>query len=340
MSNSKKNQNLISTLIIVCVLFGVLFVIFIGVKKCFIDNVCESSSSTFENIIKAENNKNGLHIENDKNIYTIYYKVPSIKSPTNQVEEFFNIDTGKENFKNLSEDLPSPFFTCNNQQNRINRKIIYVILDISKSVVNDIGNGYEGYFDQVASIIHTTLNKEVLHPEDEIRIRFLGTNKDKVRNIDFTGPQFKYLISKNDVQKKNTLKLLSYSNDPMTKCDNTDSVISVEDLIQKISTEYNQRKLTPDNLTNITELLEKISSEVDLEKDNFKSVSYIVFTDGISDDGYAGCRDNLAEHCGTNLRGLNMNNDTANRAYLIWVKDRGIQETFRRLFNGILINFQ
>ena len=341
MENNSKNSRLASIAIMISTFLVIIVIIFIGFKKCVLENKCKSPNRSFETVIKAEDNKDGLHIESNKVMYSIYYKVPDKAGLINsEKEEFFNIDTTIENFENLSNGLESPFFVCNNQHNRMNRKVIYVVLDISKSVVNDIGNGYDGYFDQVASIIHTILSKEVLHPEDEIRIRFLGTNKDKVKNIDFTGPSFKYEISKNGVQKKNTLTLLSYSNEPLTKCDNNDSVVSVQGLIEKISDAYNQRKTTPDNNTYITSLLEKLSNEIILEKDNFKSVSYIIFTDGISDDGYSKCDSFSAEQCGEGFKELNMNNDPSNKVYLIWVSDSQKKEIFRRIFSGMLINFQ
>ena len=104
--------------------------------------------------------------------------------------------------------------------------------------------------------------------------------------------------------------------------------------------EYNQRKTTPDNNTYIASLLEKLSNEIILEKDNFKSVSYIIFTDGISDDGYAKCDHFSAEQCGEGFKELNMNNDPSNKVYLIWVLDSQKNEIFRRIFSGMLINFQ
>lgn len=287
----------------------------------------------FTTIIKADKKITGLRVENNKNIYSIYYRIPSdTSSETSATEEFFKVDGNIDN--NFTKNPESPFFSCDSRENR---KLIYIVLDISGSVVNGIG---QGYFDQVISKIRNILSSEVLQPGDQIRIRFMGTNNEMVENIDFTGPQFSYDPSKNSVQRKNIINLLSYSDKPLTKCQDNANIVSLHDLSEKLRIEYDKRKQNPDQESNISNLLENISSEVSIGKDRFKSVSYILFTDGDSTDGYAGCGPNSAEECGKNIKELNMKNESSNKVYLIWVKDKNRQEIFRRLFKNMSINFQ
>ena len=288
---------------------------------------------SYTTIIKTNEKIVGLHVGNQGNTYSIYYRIPS-DSPSGieATEEFFQIDTNLDN--NFKEDLESPFFSCDN---RVNRKLLYIVLDISGSVVNGIG---QDYFNQVISKIRTILSSEILKPGDQIRIRFMGTNNEMVENLDFTGPQFNYDLSKNSVQRKNIINLLGYSDKPLTKCQDNANIVSLRDLSEKLRFEYDKRKQNPDQESNISNLLENISSEVSIEKDRFKSVSYIIFTDGDSTDGYAGCDSNPAEECGKNIKELNMKNESLNKVYLIWVKDKNKQEIFRRLFNNITVNFQ
>ena len=283
-------------------------------------------------VIEAKDSKDGVHVDNKNDKSTVYYRVAG--SSADGSEEFFVVDTPDGAFSDMKSGLDSPFFDC---ADRTDRKMVYIILDISKSVVDSAGGKY---FEQVASTIENIIDTEGLQPGDQIRLRFMGTNNDRLESLDFTGPHFEYDIAKNSVQKKDILTLLSISSDPITKCKSNDSVTSVQDLTQKIETAYEQRKENPDMESNISGLLAKIASEVSLEKTKFQSVRYIMFTDGDSTDGYDSCDTQLADQCGQDLKDLDMNNNPDNKAYVIWVKGTPKQDIIRRMFDGITINFQ
>ena len=329
MDSLQKNKRSIIILIVSAVLVTV---VLIGGGVWLVMYPPQSQSKPYENIIKVVEPKDGLRVETNGDTSSIYYRIPNIDGT--YTEEFFNINAAHV-LEDEQLDLESPFFSC---QKRGENKIMYIILDISGSVVDGIG---DDYFDQVISKIYTILSTDVMKPGDQIRIRFLGTNYDSVRNIDFTGPRFRYDATKrNPVQKKNTLNLTGYSYEPLTKCQGVENLMSLKDLTEKINVEYTNRKTSPDKESNISGLLQNISSEVVLEKDRFQSIRYIVFTDGDSTDGYSGCDTSTTSECKEYLKDLNLNNNPSNKAYVIWVKDSDTQELFRRLFDTISINFQ
>lgn len=310
----------IAGVVLLAVIFGGLFMVQKSINK---------PKVAYASVIQSKDEKDGLHIDNKENKSIVYYRVPG-----SDTEEFFVVATPDGAFSTLQSGLDSPFFDC---ADRSGKKLVYIILDISQSVVNSAGGKY---FEQVASTIQNVIDSEGLQPGDQIRVRFLGANNDKLESLDFTGPRFKYEISKNNVQKKDFLTLVGISDEPITRCKNNDAVTSVQDLTHKIEVAYDQRKETPDPETNITGLLKRIASEVSLEKDKFASVRYVLFTDGDSTDGYDACDAYLASDCGQGLKDLDMNKSSDNRAYVIWVNGDQKQEIFRRMFDGISINFQ
>ncbi|MDB4984689.1 MAG: hypothetical protein JWM20_868 [Patescibacteria group bacterium] len=332
----EKNNKKSSLGKIVAIMFFSGFVLLIGCLVLGFKYVCRheacsiSSQKPYVVSIKTEEGK-GVHVENKGSIFSIFYKVQNGNGPA---EDFFNVDTSKFAIQDLSVDLESPFFSCSQRREK---KIIYVILDVSKSVVQSAG---EDYFSRVTSTIQNILASDSLEPGDQIRIRFMGNNNDALDNLDFTGPRFKYSVQKNSVQKKITLTLTDYSRDHLTKCQNTSGAISLEDVIGHIQSSYEKRIQTPDNTTNISGLLKQISNEVSLEQERFESVRYIIFTDGDSTDEYDGCDYLSADKCGTDIKSLNLNHDLSNRAYVIWVKDSWTQGVFRKLFDGMSVNFQ
>ncbi len=272
-----------------------------------------------------------LYVKKDSDsLYTI--SVKKFFADKKYIEESFKIDTKMDKLDSIIDKTYSPFFDCTK---RSNRKIIYVVLDVSGSYPKD----------KVLTQIETILRDKDIQPGDQVRVRFLGTKNDDVRTIDFIGPSFTYKINPNDVQNKTTLVLTGYSFDSNFQgCDsdpNTQVAKSRGDLLDNITGLYDKRKATSDNQTNIPDLLTKVSNEMASIKgdDKFKSVMYIVLTDGESTSGYLGCNTLSADQCGEELKGLSINNEL-DRAYIVGLNS-GKEEIFRKLFNSIkLIYFQ
>jgi hypothetical protein len=310
------------------ILFIVFVCFFVGLIALCI--FLSPKESLYKNTIKNDNQIAGLSVVNNDELYTIKYLINDGKT-----EEYFKIKADEININNIGNHNYSPFFSCSE---RNNNKIIYIILDVSGSVIDNYST------DRTIEKIQTILGDNI-KPGDQVRIRFLGSkdDNDNEYNIDFIGPSFTYEISKNTRLKENKLNLLNYSEGKTPpNCNNINAATSIWGLIKEIKSEYNQRKEKKDNYTNIVYTLEKITEEVKINNIGFSSIMYILFTDGIqTDGGYDSCDINSAEECGLSIRGLRSDTDeNKDEVIVIGIKSSELKKIFTKLFYNIKISFQ
>jgi len=310
------------TILILALLIGALFFI--------------SQNFTQESILEYEINEELENLTTNKNedgSFTIKYLIGEGSS-----EEYFTISKEKLEYifkHNIKSE--SPFFDCSI---RHFNKIIYIVLDVSGSVIDEYS------IDNAVEKIHTILGENA-HPGDQIRIRFIGSDNhdDREYNIDFTGPKFNdYQLYENKRLNKNTIILENYSEEKMPNCNRTIAVSTIKNAVEEIESIYKERIKNKDDYTNIINTIKSISSEVKIESEKneparFKSVLYVIFTDGKqTKGGYADCDTKPANSCGDGLKELKMSN--SDEVIVIGIKSSEIKEIFTKLFDNIKINFK
>lgn len=345
----KKFKKLVSkyslavTLVSIFVVLGVIFYFIISSKSSE-KPIFKYKFSKFN-----EDNQNlPFVIENKDGTFTVTYLAnePKDSNDKNINESFIfssdniNIENIKKNSKSpnsqeLIADFYSPFLSCNSE----NLNLFYIVLDISKSVSDSIGQ--DKYIKELENKLTDILVNEKLKPGDELRIRFLGKNNKENQNYIFVGPNVTYNYSLNSVKKTHNIQLLNqYQDDDEIVCGGKPSLPSKFKLVQLLNSEYTQKLKNPEYMTNVSEVFSRISEELKVDKklNKFKKVNYIVFTDGDSTDGFSGCDQDIKnQSCFKTFNGMNIAKE--DNAYIIWLLPQ-YRDIFRNIFSNVNVYFE
>jgi len=305
-----------------------------------------------------ENNENNVHVDrleiksiNSKSLEIEKKDTDNyiIKYSLDNTNESFKINiSGKdgEAIKKVKPETYSPFYNC---QDRENRKMIYILLDVSGSMkekfINSDNESVDINNQPGIKKIEKYLHSNNLQPGDIISLQFLGLGKKNSYDIDFIGPNIKYdEPKKNNTMGKTTLNITGID---LTTTTNTCSDFNIDknaytrkQLIDEIKTQYNLQEA--EAYTAIGKSIKDISNDTKMNRDKFSSFVYIIFTDGQATippnytqvDKYANCDSNYEsdqQSCRQNTSGFKEDD----KAYIIGIENEAYQSYFSNIFSNI-----